>query len=319
MSGTPLVIAFASQAISMAYQLPLFQAQFPDADFRFFDTERDTLGDRSEIDVLVTWMPPHGLIASLPRLRLVQSVAAGTDHITSDPTLPAVPICRIVDADMASGMAAYVSWAVVHRQRKMHGYLENARARRWDELLPIVPPVAHTVGIAGLGTLGMACAKALMAMGYRVRGWSRTPKDTLPAGLQAFHGEAGRADFLAACNTLICLLPLTADTRGLFDRRLFAQLPRGAHFINVGRGEHVVDDDLIAALDEGQLGCATLDAFRTEPLPTEHRFWHHPQVIVTPHIATRTAPATVARQTADNLARLAADQALPALDLARGY
>ncbi|WP_229722651.1 2-hydroxyacid dehydrogenase [Xylophilus rhododendri] len=287
----PLVIAFASRTIGMDYQLKAFSAQFPEADFRFFDTKRDTLGDRSEIDVVVTWSPPHGLIGSLPNLRLVQSVAAGTDHITSDPALPAqVPICRIVDTDMAGGMTAYVCWAVIQRQRKMHGFLDNARENRWDELLPIIPPVTHRVGIAGLGTLGMAAAKALLAIGYQVRGWSRTAKTDLPEGLEGFHGEAGRAEFLSGCDTLICLLPLTGETRDMLDSKLFDQLPRGAHLINTGRGEQLVDADLIAALDDGRLGFATLDAFRVEPLPQDHPFWHHPKVLVTPHIATRTTP-----------------------------
>ncbi|WPB55150.1 glyoxylate/hydroxypyruvate reductase A [Xylophilus sp. GOD-11R] len=316
-----LVIAFASRTIGMDYQTKAFTQQFPDAEFRYFDTERDTLGDRSEIDVVVCWTPPPGLMATLPKLRLIQSVAAGTDHITGDKSLPRdVPICRIVDTDMASGMTAYVTWAVVHRQRKMHGFLQNAREKRWDELLPIIPPVTHTVGIAGLGTLGMASARALMAIGYQVRGWSRTAKTDLPEGLTGFHGEEGMGDFLSGCDTLVCLLPLTAETRDVLDARAFDRLPRGAHLVNVGRGEHVVDADLLAALDDGRLGFATLDAFRDEPLPAEHPFWHHDKIIVTPHIATRTAPSTIARQTAENLARLdAADEALPALDMARGY
>ena len=153
-----------------------------------------------------------------------------------------------------------------------------------------------------------------------MRGWSRSPKRDLPAGLQAFHGEAGQAEFLAGCDTLVCLLPLTEDTRGILSQKLFNQLPRGAHLINVGRGAHLVEADLLAALASGQLAAATLDALTQEPLPPDHPFWADPRILITPHIATRTDPAVIARQTADNLALIDAGRAAEvAVDLQRGY
>ncbi len=311
----PLTLAFLSSQIPMDYLLPAFQAQFPGAELRL----GGQLGTLDEIDAVVCWYPPHGLLARLPRLQLVQSVGAGIDHISADPALPAVPVCRIVDTDMAHGMTAFVCWAVIHRQRHMDRYLASAAAKRWEEQ-PIQPPAQHRVGIAGLGTLGQSCASALLAMGYAVRGWSRSPKSGLPQGLQAFHGDAGRAEFLAGCDTLICLLPLTEATRGFLNLALMRQLPRGAHLINVGRGAHLVEADLLQALAEGQLGAATLDAFAHEPLPAGHLFWTDPRILVTPHIATRTNPAVIARQTAHNLARIRAGHAAEvAVDLARGY
>lgn len=296
-------IALVSDQIAMDYLVPAFRARFPEADLRLADTQVQELGALEDIDAVVCWSPPPGLLARMPRLSLVQSVGAGTDHITRDPGLPDVPVCRIVDPDMAAGMNAYVAWAVVHGQRHMGGYIESQRRAAWEES-PIVPPGRHRVGIAGLGVLGQSAARALAAIGYAVRGWSRSPKDDLPAGCEAFHGDAARAGFLAGCDTLVCLLPLTEATRGVLNAELFAQLPRGARLVNAGRGAHLVQDDLLAALESGQLASAVLDAFVEEPLPSGHPFWHHPRITVTPHIATRTGPEAIARQTHDNLVRL---------------
>lgn len=299
----PLNIALVSDQIAMDYLRPAFTARFPQAQLHRIDTEVQELEALEDIDAVVCWSPPPGLLARMPKLRLIQSVGAGTDHITRDTSVPDVPIRRIVDPDMAAGMNAYVAWAVVHGQRHMAGYIESQRRAAWEES-PIVPPSHHRVGIAGLGVLGQSAARALSAIGYRVRGWSRSPKTDLPEGVEAFHGDAARAEFLAGCDTLVCLLPLTDDTRGVLDAALFAQLPRGARLVNAGRGAHLVQDDLLAALASGQLASAVLDAFVEEPLPATHPFWRHPQITVTPHIASRTGPEAIARQTHDNLARL---------------
>jgi glyoxylate/hydroxypyruvate reductase A len=297
-------IALVSEQIALDYLVPAFRAQFPHATLHRIDTEVQDLHALEHIDTVVCWVPPTGLLARMPRLRLVQSVGAGTDHITRDPSVPNVPVCRIVDPEMAAGMNAFVAWAVVHGQRHMGGYIESQRRAAWEES-PIVPPGRHRVGIAGLGVLGQSVARALDGIGYSVRGWSRSAKDDLPAGIAAFHGDAARAEFLASCDTLVCLLPLTDETRGVLNAELFAQLPRGARLVNVGRGAHLVQEDLLAALDSGHIASAVLDAFVTEPLPSDHPFWHHPRITVTPHVATRTGPEAIARQTYDNLARLA--------------
>ncbi|UST55963.1 glyoxylate/hydroxypyruvate reductase A (plasmid) [Comamonadaceae bacterium OTU4NAUVB1] len=298
-----LHIALVSDQIALDYLLPAFRERFPDAALHRIDTEVRELDALGSIDAVVCWSPPPGLLARMPRLRLIQSVGAGTDHITRDPALPpGVPVHRIVDPDMAAGMNAYVAWAVVHGQRHMAGYLASQRRAAWEES-PIVPPRMHRVGIAGLGVLGTSVARALAGIGYAVRGWSRNPKDDLPAGIEAFHGDAARADFLAGCDTLVCLLPLTDATRGVLDAELFAQLPRGARLVNVGRGAHLVEADLLAALDRGQVASAVLDAFVQEPLPPDHPFWRHPRITVTPHVASRTRPEAIARQTHTHLAR----------------
>ncbi len=312
----PPVIALLSRSVDMAFLKPAFEAACPGVDLRL----PPDLGDLAQIEAATCWQPPPGVLATLPRLRLLQSAAAGIDHLTGDPTLPtSVPLYRIVDATMASGMAAYVTWAVVQHQRQLDTYRQQAAQARW-QTHPVQPTQQHRVGIAGLGTLGAACATALHALGYAVRGWRRSRTGEVPAGVEAFTGDAQRAAFLAGCDTLVNLLPLTDATRGMLDAGLLAGLPRGAHLVNVGRGEHLVETDLLAALASGQLAAATLDAFATEPLPADHPFWRHPQITVTPHIATRTTAAEIARQTLENLAAVRAGRRSAAIvDLARGY
>lgn len=315
--STPPTIALLSSQIDMAYLVPAFEAACPGVQLR----RAPDLGPLDQIDAAVCWVPPPGVLAQMPRLQLVQSLAAGIDHLTSDPQLPRqVPLCRIVDADMASGMAAYVAWAVVQGQRHMGAYLQQQRQGLWQEQ-PVQHPRHHRVGIAGYGALGQACARALRAIGYPVRGWRRRAEaDAGEPGLTLFHGAAQLPDFLAGCDTLVCLLPLTEATRGVLNAQLLAGLPRGAHLINVGRGDHLVEADLLAALASGQLGAATLDAFTQEPLPADHPFWAHPQITLTPHIATRTPAAVIAQQTLDHLAAVRAGRAAEvAVDLGRGY
>jgi glyoxylate/hydroxypyruvate reductase A len=310
------VIALASAVIDMRYLLPAFEAASPGLDLRL----APDFGALDEIDAVLCWHPPAGLPARLPRLRLVHSIAAGVDHITADPTLPPdVPVCRVIDPDMASGMVSYVTWAVTHRHRHFDAYLDRQTRGVWQES-PIVPSRLHRVGIAGMGVLGRAVGSALATLGYDVAGWSRSEKTDLPAGIRGFHGAGQLAGFLGRSDTLVCLLPLTGETRGFLSADLFAALPKGAHLVNVGRGAHVVDADLIAALDADHLGAATLDAFTEEPLPGDHPFWRHPRIIVTPHIASRTAPSVIVAQLLDNLARLQVGAPLVgAIDRLRGY
>lgn len=316
-----LTIALISSQFRTDYLLEAFRAEFPGARLVLgghgrTDADLAAFGD---VDIAVCWMPQHGLLRRMPNLKMVQSLGAGVDHITSDPGLPDAPLCRIVDPEMASGMAAYVCWAVTHHQCSIAGYLHNQRRGLWQEQ-PIVPASRHRVGIAGLGALGLHCARALAAIGYAVSGWSRTPKTQLPEGVRSWHGDDQLDDFLAQCDTLVCLLPLTEQTRGILDARLFGRLPRGAHLVNVGRGVHLIESDLLQALDSGQLEAATLDTFAAEPLPADHPFWAHPRVTVTPHIATRTSAATIARQTRLNYeALLVGRTPTGAVDRGRGY
>jgi len=297
MSAAQPCVALLSQSLDMRYLVPAFEAACPGIDWRL----RDDLRNVADIDAAVCWQPPQGLLSTLPNLQLIQSIGAGVDHIYADAALPEhVPVCRAVDTDMTAGMIAYVAWAVINRHRHFPDYVANSAQGVWRES-PIVPPGEHRVGVAGLGRLGMAVAQALAALGYAVHGWSRSSKDHLPAGVTGHHGAAALTDFLQGIDTLVCLLPLTDETRGFLNAALFAHLPRGSHLINVGRGAHLVEADLLAALASGQLAAATLDTTHVEPLPTNHAFWRDPRILVTPHIATRTSATAVARQTLANL------------------
>lgn len=313
-ASTDPCIALLSDRLEMDFLVPALRDEFPGSDLR----TQDRLGRLEDIDVAICWYPPTGLLATLPRLRLIQSIGAGVDHILADPWLPKVPVCRIIDDDMAQTMVAYVTWAVIHAQRHMDAYLASARIATWREEA-IVPPSRHRVGIAGLGRLGMACARALSLLGYRVRGWSQRPKPAADFPLETFAGAAGRDAFLAGCDTLVCLLPLTPATHGILDASLFAGLPRGAHVINVGRGALLKEADLLAALGSGQIGRATLDTFDYEPLPASHPFWGQPDVVVTPHIASRTHPSAIARRLRSNLEQLQRTGPAPGCDRELGY
>ena len=246
------------------------------------------VGDPSEIEVAVVWEPPKGLLASMPKLKLVVSTGAGVDHILKDPTFPKdVPLVRMVDPGLTQGMVEYVVMAALLCSRKMHRTFAAHARKLWEpETLPLAPEL--TVGIMGMGVLGRACAGALRGMGYDVIGWSRTPKDF--DEIQSFDGLDGLEKFLTRTQILVCLLPLTPETEGILGRGTFNRLPNGSAVINVGRGGHLIEQDLITALDKGKVEVAVLDVFNEEPLPVDNPLWEHPRVFVTPHIASVTTP-----------------------------
>lgn len=288
-------------------------ALLPDLDLRVWPET----GNPAEIDAALVWRPPPGLLKSLPNLKAVLSLAAGVDAMLADPTLPDVPLCRMVDDSLTSTMSEFVLLQVLKYHRNLDVYAERQRQARWDLHLPL-PAAETTVGIMGLGVLGADAARVLVAHGFAVRGWSRTAK-TLP-GVAAFAGQEGLAPFLAGTRILVCLLPLTDETRGILDARLFAALPKGARLVNVARGAHLVEQDLIDALDVGQLAHASLDVFRTEPLPPEHPFWRHPRIDITPHSASYGLPESAAAYVAENLRRLRDGRPLlHVVDRGRGY
>ncbi len=244
------------------------------------------LGDPGDIRYALAWAPPHGLIASLPHLKAVLSLGAGVDSLLSDPTLPAtVPVVRLVDPALTDGMTEYVVWQVLAWHRDATAYRAHQRDRQWRKM-PERMAGDRTVGIMGLGELGLAAARALTALGFPVTGWSRSPRSI--DGIGCYAGADGMDAFLASAQCLVCLLPLTGETEGILNAGLFVRLPDGAHLINAGRGRHLVDQDLLHALSTGHLSGAALDVFETEPLPPDHPFWAHPQITVTPHVAAVT-------------------------------
>jgi len=276
------------------------------------------IGDPAEIDYALVWRPEPGFLASLPSLKLILSLGAGVDHLLGDPRLPRhLPIVRLVDPHMTNAMSEFVVLQVLRLHRRDLDYRAQQQAGVWRELDQ--PNAAgRRVGILGLGELGQDAAKKLKALGFDVAGWSRSEKAV--AGVGSYAGAAGLPLLLGRSEILVCLLPLTAETEGILNARTLALLPRGAALVNVARGAHLVEEDLLAALASGQISAAVLDVFRDEPLPAGHPFWHHPCVVVTPHVAAFTNPSTAAPIILDNIRRF--EEGLPLLnrvDPARGY
>lgn len=249
------------------------------------------------------------------RCRAVFSLWAGVERIVANPTLTQ-PLCRMVDPGLSQGMIDYVAGHVLRQHLGIDALLA-AQDGRWN---PAPPPLAgeRVVAMLGLGALGEACGKALAGLGFAVMGWSRRAK-TLP-GIDCHAGSDGLRQVLSRAQIVVTLLPATADTENILNAESLSWLPRGAAIINPGRGNLIDDDALLAALDSGQVGQATLDVFRTEPLPGDHPYWHHPKVTVTPHIAADTRPSTAAHVIAENIRRSLAGEALMHLvDRQAGY
>ncbi len=274
-------------------------------------------GDPDDIDMALVWQPPQGVFAGLSNLRLVMSLGAGVETLLRDPTLPDVPLVRMVSDSLSDDMAGFVALQVLRWHRHSDTFDAAQKAGVW-QWLPYRPAREVSVGLLGLGELGSAAARVLTALGYRVLGWSRSPKQ-LP-GVEAFAGTDGLAAMLPQCDLLVCLLPLTADTQGILDRDLFARLPAGAVVINAGRGGHLVEADLLDALDRGQLAGASLDVFSEEPLPPAHPFWRHPRVRVSPHSAAATHPSQAVDQVVATVTAFREGRPLAnGIDRGRGY
>ncbi|MEM9708664.1 MAG: glyoxylate/hydroxypyruvate reductase A [Pseudomonadota bacterium] len=248
-------------------------------------------------------------------LKAVQNLWAGVENVVGNPTLK-VPLLRMVDPGLTEGMVEWVTGHVLRHHLGIDACL-SAQSGSWEKY---IPPLARDrrVGVLGLGELGAATAKALSALNFDVAGWARRPKD-LP-GLTCLSGEAGLAEILDRSEILVLLLPLTAETENLIDAAALNRLPKGAVLLNPGRGGLVDDAALLAALDSGNLAHATLDTFRTEPLPLDDPFWTHERVTVTPHIASETRPATASRVVAENIRRgEAGEPFLHVVDRKAGY
>jgi glyoxylate/hydroxypyruvate reductase A len=273
--------------------------------------------ERAEVEIAIVANPDPAHLAELPGLVWVHSLWAGVERLVAELGDFRPPIVRLVDPELARTMAeASLAW-VYYLFRDMPLYAAQQRAAQWVQH-PYRRPDRTTVGVLGLGELGSAAAARLREAGFNVVGWSRNPKD-LP-GVACRSGEDGLAETLAASDILLCLLPLTGETRNLLDARRLALLPRGAKLINFARGPIIDTDALIEALDRGALGHAVLDVFEVEPLPPGSPLWKHPAVTVLPHISAATDPETATAIVAGNIAAYRADGALPAtVDLHRGY
>jgi glyoxylate/hydroxypyruvate reductase A len=295
------------------------RALAPQRDIRLWP---DQLGDANDIAYACAWHAPRGLFARLPQLKAIFSLGAGVDHILSDPDLPDVPVVRIVDPDLTMRMTEYVVLHVLLHHRRHRLYDRQQRERVWHEHAQS-PASAVAVGVMGLGVLGADAALALARLGFRVAGWSRTPKTI--AGIECFHGDDALDAFLRRSEILVCLLPATPGTRGILDLKLLRKLKRdgvlsGAYLINAARGALQVEADILMALDEGALAGATLDVFAREPLPAASPLWRHPKVTVTPHNAAFTDPHALAANVLRQIERFEAGLPLEhVIDRARGY
>ena len=285
----------------------------PDLDLRVLPE----LGDPAEITMALVWLPPPGLLQGLSNLEAIFSLAAGVDAMLAQPDLPDVPLCRLVDRSLTTTMSEFVLANVLYYHRDFDRFALQQAASRWELVLPR-PAASRTVGVMGLGELGSDAAKVLKNQGFGVRGWSRTRREL--DGIETFAGEAGLEPFLRGIEFLVTLLPLTAETEGLLDARLFSMLPEGAVLIHVGRGRQLVPEDLIAALDSGHLRGALLDVTPTEPLPADDPLWRHPGIRITPHAASYALPETAALTIAANIENLRQGRPLAAVvDRQRGY
>jgi glyoxylate/hydroxypyruvate reductase A len=271
------------------------------------------------VDYVLSFRPPAGFLKTLPNLKAVFSLGAGVDGFLADSDYPRrVPLVRFVDHTLSRELAQYcvLHTLIHHRQQRL---FDRAQAEhKWRQTLPPRRTEDTRVGVLGLGEIGTLVAERLRDLDFPVAGWSRSPKQV--RGVESFAGEDKLAAFLARTDILICLLPLTPQTRGILNAKLFAQLPAGAFLINVARGGHLTEGDLIPAIESGCLSGATLDVFETEPLPEASPFWSHPKITVTPHIAAISDPRVAAQYVVDGIACVERGERLEnVVDLDRGY
>jgi glyoxylate/hydroxypyruvate reductase len=305
-------VALISQTSNMTQLAPLLKSHAPELDVVVWPDPAFVAAE-----VAVCWNTPPDLYRAMPNLRLVHSTAAGVDSIVAGQDLRGLPVCRVVDPGLTNGMVQYVLWSVLYFHRSFDIVQANQRNAVWKRPV-LTPAVRCRVGVMGLGQLGDAIARQLLALGYTVNGWSRTARAI--EGARTFAGPESLDDFLAVTDVLVCVLPLTDATRGILDRRAFHALPDGAAVVNCGRGEHLVAADLAAALESGKLRGAVLDVFESEPLSPDDTLWQTPGVVITPHMATKASPDEVVRQVAHNVRQLVAGRPLVnVVDMSRGY
>lgn len=304
-------ITFCCSNTKAAPWLEGFRAQLPGVDIT------EWAPGAPQADHAVVWAPPQQFLDEQPALRGIFNIGAGVDALLKLRLPPGAVLVRLDDAGMSVQMAEFVCHALIRHFREFDGYEADVAAGKWSYRKPRLR-AEFPVGVMGLGVLGERVARTVAQFDFPVNGWSRTPKAL--DGVRGFAGMAQLPDFLAASRVLVCLLPLTPETQDILNRDTLARLQPGGYVINVARGAHVVDDDLLALLDSGHLAGATLDVFRTEPLPAEHPFWRHPKITVTPHTSARTLREESIAQIAGKILALQRGEPIAGVvDPARGY
>jgi glyoxylate/hydroxypyruvate reductase A len=302
-----LKILFASRIEPAERWLPLLQPLLPNDEFR--------LESKGDEEIAIVAAPPKGTLEKLKDAKLIQSLWMGVENLLADPALPRhVPLARLVDPGMVAAMTETVLAHTLDWHRRLYRYRAQQREAKWHRFRQYMAS-DHTVGILGMGALGTAAAQRLLALGFNVAGWSRRPKDI--EGVSCF---TEIDSVLTRSDVVVCLLPLTDQTRGILRLENLKKIKKGGGIINCARGPHIVRDDLIAALDAGHLAHAWLDVFDKEPLPADDPLWRHPGVSITPHAAALTEPRTAAVEVARNIERIRrGERPANLVDFAAGY
>jgi len=303
----PVNILFASETEKAEFWLPLLEKALP--------RDRFTFDVEGPIDVALIASPPPGILEKLQRAKLIQSLWMGVERLLADPAYPrGVPLARLIDPGMVAAMSEMVVAHLLDWHRHLYYYRGLQAEPRWKRVRQFLAS-DRTVGILGMGELGGDAARKLLALGFNVTGWTRRPR--VFDGVQCF---TDLEKMLPLVDALVCLVPLTAQTRAILNAKAFAAMKPKGCVINLARGAHLVEKDLLAALDSGQLRHAYLDVFDTEPLPVEHPFWRHPGVTVTPHAAGLTEPRTAVAKIVENVERVRRGETpLNLVDFAAGY